>query len=154
MAVFNKIPNDFPPRMTPEPTTIAELIERAAEPRFEESDVAGADLAEFDAMAAKIITKAGRSRMEVAASNAEALKANAQAVQDRIEAERNDVPDPAASWASMIRPSRDIDGSTIVIRLTSGGTVTLIVNADILALPKGDRDFVFTLVDAMRGYDA
>lgn len=44
------------------------------------------------------------------------------------------------------------NGSEKIVDLNSGGTVTLKVSVDFLALSEGDRKFVFELVDRMNSY--
>lgn len=52
-------------------------------------------------------------------------------------------------------PQGEASGGTYTITLESGGTVTLIVNADLMAIFRNDNDrtFVTALIDKMESYD-
>lgn len=45
-------------------------------------------------------------------------------------------------------------GSTKTIELHNGGTLTLNVSVDVFAMSSADRDFVFDLIDRLRGYES
>lgn len=50
-------------------------------------------------------------------------------------------------------PSQPEGGSTKVIELHGGGTLTLIVSADVWAMPSDDRTFVLELIDKVQQYE-
>ena len=80
---------------------------------------------------------------------------------------RDRLTTPTVLFREMSRPPGDPDGSassesgggdgranTTVVELRSGGTITLIMDIDLFALSreKGDREFVFELLDQLEAY--
>jgi hypothetical protein len=49
-------------------------------------------------------------------------------------------------------PMPDVAKKTLTVGLASGGAVEISVDVDLLRLDKGDREFVFDLIDRARGY--
>jgi hypothetical protein len=50
-------------------------------------------------------------------------------------------------------PQSNTSGSTRVVSLSGGGTITLTVSVDVFSLGKEDREFVFGLIDQLQQYE-